>query len=354
MSKPTNTIAQNRTVTDLITRMTPAFQMALGTPKMAERFARVALTLIRTNPNLEKCSDVSLMGSLMMAAQLKLEMNLGSAYIVPYWSGKLQSFEAQFQIGYQGYIELFYRHPLAEELYAEIVYRNDEFKIVKGTKREIVHNPVLSEDRGDPIGYYAVARLKTGAFNFAYMSVSEVKAHRQRYAPAKHSAWDSDFDAMALKTCIKKTLKLMPRSVEISTAVSFDEGIKRPATMDMAMDIESIPTLFPENNPKGIGYSQPEQPTPPKKAKPAPKKAAEPEPTTEEAPLPEEFPQDEVRQMLLKDIAATTGDWLSPKDRDAWKKAVESAEYVADVYTLKSSWDDLTRRNGDKNDQKTV
>ena len=51
------------TVTDLINQMKPAFQMALGTPQMAERFCRVALTQVRLNAKLAQCSQTSLMGS---------------------------------------------------------------------------------------------------------------------------------------------------------------------------------------------------------------------------------------------------------------------------------------------------
>ena len=116
----TRTAQGGATVLDLINQMKPAFQAALGNTQMAERFVRVALTLMRTNPKLVSCSQMSLMGSLMMTAQLKLELNLGEAYIIPYWSSKIGGYEAQFQIGYKGFINLFYRHPLAQELYAEI------------------------------------------------------------------------------------------------------------------------------------------------------------------------------------------------------------------------------------------
>lgn len=235
-------------VTDLIGQMKPAFQMALGSQQMAERFARVALTQVRTTPRLGECSSQSLMGALMMAAQLKLEFNLGSAYIIPYWSGKTGSYEAQFQIGYLGYIDLFYRHPLAAELYAEVVHENDEFKIRKGTSREIIHNPDLN-DPGNAIGYYAVAKLKTGAQNFVYMSVKEVTEHMLRTPPdksGKRGAWDTYFDQMALKTVIKKVLKIMPKSIEMASAIEIDEAIKRPPTVEMAKHIDELPTIYPE------------------------------------------------------------------------------------------------------------
>lgn len=327
------------TVTDLINQMKPAFQMALGTPQMAERFCRVALTQVRLNAKLAQCSQTSLMGSLMMAAQLKLEFNLGSAYIIPYYSTRLKGYEAQFQIGYQGYIDLFYRHPLAEELYAEVVYQNDEFKIIKGTKREIVHNPVLDDNRGDPVGYYAVARLKTGAYNFAYMSVADAQKHMRRYSRAdqsgKYGVWSDNFDEMALKTCIKKALKLMPKSVEIVSAFEMDEAVKRPPTIEAAMDISSIPSLFASDDEDAQQIEQKESPevghNPEHKPRQSKSKTPPPEPQPESS-------SDPLSRAKVDMITKIKNYDLAQEEEDDWVNAINNAPTVADVYKLESLW----------------
>ena len=84
----------------------------------AERLVRIALTTIRLNPKLTECTPESFLGALFQSAQLGLEPNVeGQAYILPYLNNKkitgedgkikwVKVLEAQFQIGYKGYIEL--------------------------------------------------------------------------------------------------------------------------------------------------------------------------------------------------------------------------------------------------------
>lgn len=248
MSKEVSTVTtQSQTVTALINQSKPAFQMALGSPKMADHFTRVALTLVRQTPLLAKCDGMTLLAALMQAAQLNLYLGvgLGQAYLIPYYSNKRGCYEAQFQIGYQGLIDLFYRHQLAKELYVETVHKNDHFKLKLGTERYIDHEPATSGDRGEVIGYYAVARLSSGASNFAYMTVADVERWRDHYAKAdksgKRGVWDTDFDAMAKKTCIKQVLKYMPKSIEMINIMEADESVKRPINELELRNLDIVP-----------------------------------------------------------------------------------------------------------------
>ena len=61
-----------------------------------------SLIAIATDPKLAKCSPQSILGAACQAPILKLQISpsLGHAHIVPY--GK----DAQFQIGYKGFIQL--------------------------------------------------------------------------------------------------------------------------------------------------------------------------------------------------------------------------------------------------------
>lgn len=241
---------EKKTVNTLINEMIPAFQMALGTKRYAERFARVALTTIRQNPTLGKCSAPSLLGGLMQAAQLNLDFGLHEVYLVPYYSKKNGSFEATFQLGYKGLVSLFYRHPLAHELYAEVVYQNDKFWVRKGTKREIYHEPCMTKDKGEVVGFYAVAKLKSGAYNFVYMSRDEMDDFSAQYAKrdssGKNNFWTNNYEEMALKTVVKKCLKLMPKSIDMTMAMEVDEAVKRPISMDEVQNIQDVPAIFPE------------------------------------------------------------------------------------------------------------
>jgi len=253
---------QSQTVTALIEKSKPAFKMALGTQKMADHFVRVAVTLVRQNPTLASCDGMTLLAALMQGAQLNLYLGagIGQAYVIPYWSSRRNCYEAQFQIGYQGLIDLFYRHQLAKELYVETVYAADKFKLKLGTDRYIDHEPATEVDRGNVIGYYAVAKLSSGASNFCYMTVEDARRWRDHYSKpdkfGKRGVWDTDFDAMAKKTCIKQVLKYMPKSIDMIRILEADETVKRPIN---EIELDNVDIL-----PNRIEYDQePEQPVQP-------------------------------------------------------------------------------------------
>ena len=201
-------------------KMTSQFAAALPKHITPERLTRIALTTIRTNPKLMNCSMPSLLGAVMQAAQLGLEPNImGQCYIIPYGS------EAQFQVGYLGLVELFYRTGVGQSLTREVVFENDEFEYELGLDMKLRHKPAM-KDRGKAIGYYAIARLNNGGLNFAFMSVDDIEQHAKKYSKAysySSSPWKSDFDAMAKKTVLKKVLKFMPKSVEIISTLQADE-----------------------------------------------------------------------------------------------------------------------------------
>lgn len=304
MNKITKTKTQD--VQALMTSMTPAFQAALGSKRMAERFARVALTLLRSNPRLAESSAPSLLGALMQGAQLVLDFGLNEAYLVPYWSNKMNSYEVTFQIGYQGYVSLFYRHPLAQELYAETVYSNDEFRIVKGTERSIHHVPT-SQEKGNVIGFYAVARLKTGAFNFDYMTKDEMDAHRDQYTQktkdGRNNFWDKHYEAMAQKTVVKRVLKLMPKAIDMAVAMEVDGSITRPIDIEEAKNIDSLNVSFID-----IGAEDDEPTSAPQKPKAMENKRKEIIERLEKLPIEKQSKED-----ILTEIAnaKTQGDLYS-------------------------------------------
>lgn len=72
----------------LIARMKGEMAKALPMhlKRNAERYARIAMTLIRENPTLASCDAYSLLGALMTGTALGLDPSpqLGQFYIVPY------------------------------------------------------------------------------------------------------------------------------------------------------------------------------------------------------------------------------------------------------------------------------
>lgn len=214
-----------KTIIDLVRSSKNQFANALPKHINTDRFMRIAITTIRLNPKLAKCSQESLLGALMVSAQLGLEPGtLGQCYLIPFENKKAGTVECQFQIGYKGLIELLRRSGQLSDIYSYIVYENDEFYIEYGLSRTLVHKPNFT-DRGEIKGFYAVAILKDGAKAFEYMTKDEVVKHEEKYRKKsyKNDVWNKNFEEMAQKTVVKKLLKWLPVSVEFLEMAAKDE-----------------------------------------------------------------------------------------------------------------------------------
>ena len=209
---------KSKTIFDVIQAGAKQFATALPKHINSDRFVRIAITTIRQNPKLAQCNQESLLGALMVSAQLGLEPGvLGQCYLIPY--GR----ECQFQIGYKGMIELLRRSGQLKDIYAYSVYENDEFEMTYGLNRYLKHKPNL-QDRGNFIGCYCVAVLKDDARAFEYMTKDEIEAHGKKFSKTYgNGPWKTDFEAMAHKTVVKKMLKWLPLSVEFLEMANKDE-----------------------------------------------------------------------------------------------------------------------------------
>ena len=230
-------------IQDLIQKSAQELGKALPSHMRPERIVRIALTTLRMNPKLYQCNPYSFLGALFQCAQLGLEPNIeGQAYIIPYNDRKSNQLVAQFQIGYKGFVELFWRHQSAVSLQMEKVCQNDRFEYDLGENK--IHHvpPQFGQDRGDVIGYYAVAQLAGGGRAIKVMSKTEAVAFGKRFSKCYDrkeekfmygTPWADHFDAMAQKTVLKQLMKLLPKSIEIQRALAMDETVKTRIDADM-------------------------------------------------------------------------------------------------------------------------
>lgn len=215
-----------KTLKDFVQQMEGQFAKALPKVITADRFTRIALTALSSNPKLMGCDRNSFLGALMNAAQLGLEPNtpLGQAYLIPFKNNKLGITECQFQIGYKGLLDLAYRSGEVATVQAQVVYENDKFEYELGLEPKLIHIPA-DGDRGAAVRVYAVFKLKNGGYSFEVMSMDDVKRHAQKYSKAfSYGPWQTNFEEMAKKTVLKKVLKYAPiRSDFIVDAVQKDD-----------------------------------------------------------------------------------------------------------------------------------
>lgn len=209
------------------------FEEILG--KKAQGFL-ASVMQVANQPHLKNAVPATVVNAAMMAATLDLPINsnLGFAYIVPYkrkfkgQNGQWQeSNEAQFQMGYKGFIQLAQRSGQFSRIAATPVYEG----------QLVSTNPLLGyefdwtvENKGEAIGYVAFFKLLNGFTAELYMSKAEILNHAGKYSQSfKYGGvWKDNFEAMALKTVLKLLLsKQAPLSIEMQNAQLADQAIVR-------------------------------------------------------------------------------------------------------------------------------
>lgn len=221
----------------LIKAMEPEIKKALPSVITPERFTRMVFTALSSTPKLQQCTPQSFLGAMMQAAQLGLEPNtpVGQAYLIPYGN------VAQFQLGYAGLINLAYRSGEIKDIQAHEVHENDEFEYELGLEPKLKHIPAKS-NRGPVTMYYAVWHTKTGGYGFEVMSKDDVLEFAQKKSKSfRNGPWQTDFDAMAKKTVLKRALKYAPIATDFVKAVSTDETVK--SNISASMEDEPDETL---------------------------------------------------------------------------------------------------------------
>lgn len=189
---------------------------------------------VQATPTLAKCTNTSILSASLVAKSINLPLTpqLGYAWLVPYDTSKIvdgqKTFitEAQFQIGYKGYIQLALRSEKFKKLIATDVRKGemvgyDPFEDTYEMDKNAVEfeKRTAKDDKGNwivpVIGYYAKFELVGGLVKEMYMSIEDMKKYATMYSKSyrsdinKHTAysfWSKNFDDMAKKTMLRQLL----------------------------------------------------------------------------------------------------------------------------------------------------
>ncbi len=196
--------------------------------KNAPAFTASVLQIVNSNSMLVDADPKTVFSAACMAATLNLPINnsLGFAYIVPFNNRKENKVEAQFMIGWKGYVQLAQRSGQFSRIAATPVYDG----------QMLSENPLLGYEfdwtvkpQGDPIGYVAFFKLINGFTAELYMSKDDIQKHANKYSQTARKGfgvWKDQFDSMALKTVLKLLLsKQAPLSIEMQQAMTSDQGV---------------------------------------------------------------------------------------------------------------------------------
>lgn len=223
------------------------FNEMLG--KKAAGFMSSIIAVTNNNKYLAKANPATVIGAAAQAAMLDLPINqsLGFAYIVPYGN------EAQFQLGYKGYIQLAQRSGQYVDIGAKTVYEGElEYE------NRLLDKFKFGERTGDKvIGYLAYFRLTNGFEKMLFMELDEMIAHAKKYSKNYKGGTDkwglTDFNTMAEKTVLKRLLSkygpLSIESIQMSQALANDGGVismNKDGDFDVNFDGETIDAEYEE------------------------------------------------------------------------------------------------------------
>lgn len=206
------------------------FEKLLG--KKAQGFISSVLQIVNASKQLQEVDPSTILNAAATAAALDLPINqnLGFAWIVPYKG------QAQFQMGWKGFVQLALRTGQYKAINVIEVYEN-QFKSYNGLTEEL--NADFSIDgNGDVVGYAAYLKTGNGFEKTCFWTKEAVIKHAQKYSQTYgkqkqggglvHSPWnDKDqFDSMAKKTVLKNTIsKWGIMSIEMQTAQLADQAV---------------------------------------------------------------------------------------------------------------------------------
>jgi recombination protein RecT len=239
LKKQTGIEKKPLTIRELLEVMKPQIALALPRHLTAERMVRVALTAIKSNPQLAKCDSQSIIASVMLASQLGWEIGVqGQAYLVPYSTKR--GMVCQLIPGWKGLLDLVNRAGAAV-CRTEVVYRGDEFWYQLGTDPKIHHR--RTEDSTEEVTHvYAVGHVRNSPIPiFDVWPMAKVRKHLGRYNRVGNAHYalqsEQNMEMYARKVALLQVMKYLPQSIELRTALAVDDSVE---TGQQKLTIEGV------------------------------------------------------------------------------------------------------------------
>jgi recombination protein RecT len=213
----------NPTIRDLVQAQQPAIEAQLAGAMNSGAFVRAAISTIMSSSDLQQATPASVLGAIMLAAQLKLEIGpaLGQFYLTPRKVGGQMT--CLPILGYQGYVELAYRSGRVEKVETFLVRDGDKFDHGANSERGRFFDwaPADYDENRPWTGVVAMAKMRGAGTVWAYLPKEKVLARRPSYWTS--TPWKSNEEEMARKTGIRALAPYMPKSTELGRALEVDE-----------------------------------------------------------------------------------------------------------------------------------
>ena len=222
-------------------------------PQKAARFVASITSAVATNPALQECDPATILSGALLGESLGLSPSpqLGQYYLVPFNNTKKGCKDAQFQMGYKGYIQLALRSGYYKSLNVMAI-KAGELKRWNPLTEEIdlvLMDDELARESARSIGYVAMFEYLNGFRKVIYWSREKMEAHALRYskgyaAKKGYTFWEKDFDGMAYKTMLRQLIsKWGIMSIDLQSA--FEQDFTEEAAADAGDYLSEAPAIEP-------------------------------------------------------------------------------------------------------------
>lgn len=187
------------------------------------RFSLMALEHCRDNAymlgSIQADGGLSFLSAVIQAAEVGLSLNkaLGLAALT------IRKGKVAFAPMYRGLVHLARQSGQVIDIWADVVYHHDQFRVVRGSAPSLLHEPSLEFERkdGDISAAYACARLRDSTeIKFEYVMRDKIQKCMEASDSWKsssgrqYSPWVRNFPEMAKKTAVRQLCNLLQLSGE--------------------------------------------------------------------------------------------------------------------------------------------
>lgn len=228
----------------LFKRKATTFDLSLRSNAISfDSFLGAIISAGARDPKLLKCvqtDPVSVLSCASIAATLGLLPGeaLGEFYLIPRsnsvkrgdaWTKVLQ---CTFIIGYQGMLKLVHQHPKVELVQPVLVYKDEEFDYMPAAMEPVRHRAPFGIDRKPEtvVGGYCLGWLRGSRRPVCVvLDLADFEAARIRNVKKtddgkeKTNAWTTDYEAMCLKTLVRRICKILPKSSRLQLAIEKED-----------------------------------------------------------------------------------------------------------------------------------
>lgn len=223
--------------------------------KNGTRFISSIVSAVQNTPALQECTSPSIVNAALLGEALNLSPSpqLGQFYMVPFDNKKKGCKEAQFQLGYKGYIQLAIRSGYYKKLNVLAIKEGELVRydpLDEEVEVNLIDDDILREE-APTMGYFAMFEYENGFRKTLHWSKKKMLAHAEKYSFAfyknggakslelleqgkipekdmwKYSSfWFKDFDGMALKTMLRQLIsKWGIMSIDLQNAIDKDMAV---------------------------------------------------------------------------------------------------------------------------------